>query len=107
MGSSMCPVRLGVEPFVPVLFVVPILFITTMVLHEGLGVHIMSPTASRTLLKFGIAVGSRSMILLKSLLLGKGSQYYKRESNMVRSTGCREVVQLGDAVRWCGHMGQC
>ncbi|EFJ45893.1 hypothetical protein VOLCADRAFT_93761 [Volvox carteri f. nagariensis] len=71
-----------VEPFVPVLFVVPILFITTMVLREGLGVQLMSPTASCTLLKFGIAVGSRSMILLKSLLLGKGSLYYKRESNM-------------------------
>lgn len=33
------------EPFLPVLFVVPILFIATVVLREVLGVRIMSPTA--------------------------------------------------------------
>lgn len=37
---------------------------------------------SRTLLKFGIAVGCRTMILLKSLLLGKSSLYYKRYSKV-------------------------
>ncbi len=33
------------EPFVPVLFMVPTLFIATMVLREGLGVRTLSPTA--------------------------------------------------------------
>eukprot|EP00198_Chlamydomonas_reinhardtii_P005822 XP_001695158.1 predicted protein [Chlamydomonas reinhardtii] len=70
------------EPFVPILFVVPIIFMLTVLLREGLGLRIISPTASRTLLKFGIAVGCRTMILLKSLLLGKSSLYYKRYSKV-------------------------
>lgn len=46
------------------------------------------------------------MILAKSLLLGKGSLYYQRESNVVRSAGCRAVVQPGGAARWGSRVGK-
>ncbi|GIL61473.1 hypothetical protein Vafri_15912 [Volvox africanus] len=70
------------EMIVPILFIVPLIF-STVVLLRHLGLRLMSDAAVRTLLKFGVAVGCRSMILLQSLANPtKESVYYKRYSKV-------------------------
>lgn len=43
--ANTAPPPLQGEPFVPILFVVPIIFMLTVLLREGLGLRIISPTA--------------------------------------------------------------
>ncbi|EFJ49105.1 hypothetical protein VOLCADRAFT_90395 [Volvox carteri f. nagariensis] len=84
------------EPFVPILFVVPLAFMTVVLLRR-LGLALMSDTASRTFLKFGVAVGCRAVILLESVLHpAKESVYYKRYSKVV---GMRSSVQISPDCR--------
>ncbi len=68
----------------PILFCVPLIFLTICFLRDVLGLRVMSDTASRTFLKLGIAVGCRTMILLQSAFYpDKESLYYKRYSKVV------------------------
>jgi hypothetical protein len=71
------------EPFVPILFIVPLLFFAASALRR-MGRPVMSENAARTMLKFGVAIGCRSVILLRSLAHPeKESVYYKRYSKVV------------------------
>ncbi|KAG2485006.1 hypothetical protein HYH03_016209 [Edaphochlamys debaryana] len=70
------------EPFVPILFIVPILFFLSAVLRD-MGLRFITPTFSRWLLKFGVAVGCRTMIILQALAMPeKQSVYFKRYSKV-------------------------
>lgn len=78
------------EPYVPILFSVPLIFLAICFLRDVLGLRVMSDMASRTFLKLGIAVGCRTMILLQSAFYpDKESLYYKRYSKVVSGRGNR------------------